>query len=325
MIRIFTLVAMLFATPSGAAGFQRVTLDGVHGALELGIWYPTDQAPAAVPNTPFGQALALEAPVAGRNLPVVVLSHGHGGWMGGHADTALALAEAGLVAVGLTHPGNNFQDESAPTPVWMETRPADVTVALDYVTAGWPGAGAVDAARIGAFGFSAGGYTVLAAAGAVPDAGRVTDHCREDPEEFICQVGMGSEITQSAKRFAPMGDARIGAVAALAPGLSFAFTPDSLSGIGIPVMLWSGAADDRVPEATNAAYLSAHLPQAQTVTVPDAGHFAFLAPCNPALEQANPRVWQIVCVDAPGFDRATFHVRMNGDLVTFFNAALMGG
>jgi len=51
--------------------------------------------------------------------------------------------------------------------------------------------------------------------------------------------------------------------------------------------------------------------------VPAAGHFAFRPSCNPALEQANPRVWEMACTDARGFDRAAFQQRFDRAVVEF--------
>jgi predicted dienelactone hydrolase len=52
--------------------------------------------------------------------------------------------------------------------------------------------------------------------------------------------------------------------------------------------------------------------------VPNAGHFAFLAPCAPALARVAPER----CRDRVGFDRATFHREFNSAVVAFFNAKL---
>jgi predicted dienelactone hydrolase len=52
--------------------------------------------------------------------------------------------------------------------------------------------------------------------------------------------------------------------------------------------------------------------------VPNAGHFAFLAPCTPALAAAAPEI----CRDPAGFDRAAFHREFNPAVVAFFKAKL---
>ena len=46
----------------------------------------------------------------------------------------------------------------------------------------------------------------------------------------------------------------------------------------------------------------------------NAGHFAFLAPCPPALVEAMPAI----CRDAAGFDRVAFHQTFNAQVLAFF-------
>src|SRR5437868_10717556 len=55
-------------------------------------------------------------------------------------------------------------------------------------------------------------------------------------------------------------------------------------------------------------------------TVEGAGHFAFLAPCTPALARAAA----LLCSDPPGFDRVAFHRAFNSAVTRFF-AARLGG
>jgi predicted dienelactone hydrolase len=61
------------------------------------------------------QVVAAGAPIVGEHLPLIVMSHGNGGFFGGHADTAQALAQAGFVVAALTHPGDNYKDQSRAT------------------------------------------------------------------------------------------------------------------------------------------------------------------------------------------------------------------
>ena len=52
--------------------------------------------------------------------------------------------------------------------------------------------------------------------------------------------------------------------------------------------------------------------------VPNAGHFAFLAPCSAGLKSIAPDI----CRDPAGFDRAAFHREFNAAVVAFFKAKL---
>ncbi|MDQ6620689.1 MAG: hypothetical protein M3Z31_13515 [Pseudomonadota bacterium] len=57
--------------------------------------------------------VARDAPIAGRDLPLVVISHGNGGGLQSHADLAFALAGAGYVVAAPMHAGDNFADQTA--------------------------------------------------------------------------------------------------------------------------------------------------------------------------------------------------------------------
>ncbi len=105
---------------------------------------------------------------------------------------------------------------------------------------------------------------------------------------------------------------------AAAPGFGFGFDPAQVVDLDVAIQLWGAAEDARVPEETNIGPLAATLtPPSEAHVVAAAGHFAFRPSCNPALEQANPRVWQMACTDAPEFDRGAFHARLNQEVVEF--------
>src|SRR5581483_5745702 len=76
-------------------GFEDVRIpDSPEQPLVAGIWYPTTAPASTHVLGPFTQTVALDAPVSGSALPLVVISHGGGGSLASHYDTALALAAA---------------------------------------------------------------------------------------------------------------------------------------------------------------------------------------------------------------------------------------
>jgi predicted dienelactone hydrolase len=329
MMRAAALALALPAGQTEAAGFQFLAIPASGGvpSIETAVWYPSRADLPDVPNTPSRQALSLNAPVDGERLPLVVISHGDGGWLGGHAGTALALAEAGFVVAAFNHPGNSDGDETAPPSRWMVERPAHVAQVVNHMQHNWEWAASLDLDRVGLFGFSAGGYTALVASGARPSIDRMSAHCQVQPDEFVCRTGMVEEIVNGgddALQDLQTPDARISAVVAVAPGFGFAFDAAGLSEVGASVQLWGGGRDERVPVATNIEPLVASLPQIPDVRrVEHAGHFGFMPTCNPALQAANPRVWDMVCVDAPDFDREAFQHKFNAEVVAFLRRALL--
>lgn len=318
MLRLPALAALLAGLFSAVAahaavGFQRFTIADPQGPpIEVGVWYPT-QAPAAPVSVElFREPLAKDAPVAGRKLPLVVISHGNGGSYAGHIDTAIALAEAGFVAASLTHTRDNWRDQSGATKVWE--RPRHLKLLIDHMLGAWADHDRIDAGRVGAFGFSAGGFTVLAAAGGEPDLTRVGPHCAEHPQFYDCRLvaRLGSDFSEDVTW---SSDARIKAVVAAAPALGFAFGRDGLANVRSPVQLWRAENDEVLPHPHYAEVVRRNLPRPPEHHVAaGAGHYDFLAACPAELARINP----IICTSAPGFDRRAFHVAFNREAVAFF-------
>jgi predicted dienelactone hydrolase len=328
IVALLVGVFVLAAGQAGAAGFQSATVpDPADKPLAIGIWYPSDAPVPAQPNKPFRQALSLDGAISGTGLPLVIMSHGAGGWLGGHADTALALAEAGFVVVAVTHTGDNRDDETYPASRWMVERPRHIARVLDYMLTGWRGHGRIDAARVGIFGFSAGAYTALVAVGGTPDLNLATAHCLADPQELVCRVDMVADFVAPAVAGRPASiwvhDRRIRAAVIAAPGFGFAFDARALAPVTVPIQLWAASEDERVPYASNTGIVRHALPRPPEFhLVEGAGHFAFLPPCNPELEAALPEIWKMVCVDPPEFDRAVFHRLFNATVIDFFRRSL---
>ncbi|WP_312163731.1 prolyl oligopeptidase family serine peptidase [Phenylobacterium sp.] len=283
------------AKPADAVAFSRLVVpDGEGPAIEAGVWSPPG--------------------VAGR-LPLVVISHGNGGDFRSHEDTAQALAAAGFVVAALTHTGDNWRDQSRATDV--AGRPRQLSVLIDYMLADWDGRAVIDPERVGAFGFSAGGFTVLTAAGGEADLSRIEGHCRAHPGFYDCRLIAARPVGPESPRWTH--DARIKALVVAAPALGFAFTPGRLDAVAQPVQLWQAAGDEVLPAPWYVEPVRQALPTAPEFhRVEGAGHFDFLRPCTPQLAAAAPEV----CAPTPGFDRAAFHLRFNEEVVRFLKAKL---
>lgn len=304
------------------AGFSQLSVPDPQGPpIPAGIWYPSlaDEVEQTLGLNLHSVAEA--APVVGDGLPLLVVSHGIGGWLGGHCLTAAAFARAGYVVVAFTHPGDNDHDARRSLHVW--DRPRHVGVVLDHVLAHWPGAARVDAGRIGIFGFSAGGFTALVAVGAVPDMYRTLPHCAAHPGEWMCRVMRKRGFDPAREGPVPEGawrhDRRFRAAVVVAPALGFTFGPEGLAGVTAPVQLWRAADDEFLPHPWNAQAVHDALPiPPEYHVVPGARHFAFMPPCTPALAAAVPDI----CRDPPGFDRRAFHRTFEADVLRFLGAHL---
>jgi predicted dienelactone hydrolase len=300
-------------------GFQvGFTTDSKGQHFPIGIFYPTKAQ--TYPTTLVGTVLlsvARDAPVTGSNLPLIVFSHGNGGGVQSHADLALALASAGYIVAIPQHTGDNFSDQSEfGTESWLHQRSDEYHASVDYMLNDWSGHKQIDPARIGAFGFSAGGFTVLTAIGAQPDLGSIAKHCAESPE-FVCDLlqQVNSPLLHDnllASNTVFSSDPRIRSAVIAAPGLVFTMAPNGLNNINIPVQLWHGDKDNNVPYDTNIQpILNALGPKVEFHSVVGAGHFSFLIPCGLF---SPPQI----CSEQGGFDRKSFHTDMNARVINFF-------
>ena len=316
----FSLAAQL-RPAEAAVGYQHLMIDDPRGGqIEVGVWYPADAKTASTYVGAYPLDVAVDAsPSAGRH-PLVVMSHGNGGSFAGHVDTAMALAEAGFVAAALTHTGDNYRDQSRA--VDLPNRPRQLKRLLDYMVDEWPQHDAVDARRIGAFGFSAGGFTVLALAGGEPDLSRFAPHCEAHPAVYDCAlVARSPGVMKAIAAAKPVWtlDTRLRAVVSAAPAIGFAFGAEGLKTVTVPVSLWRAEFDQVLPDPDYATAVRETLPRPPEFhLVANADHYDFLPPCNEILKRNAP----IICPSRTGFDRAAFHEGFNREVVAFFKRTL---
>ncbi|GAA0643897.1 alpha/beta hydrolase family protein [Brevundimonas lenta] len=305
MSRLRRFVSPIFALAVGISALTAPALaqdqtfriaDPEGGEIEAGVWLPETSDGAA--------------------RPLVVISHGNGGWYRGHHDAAEALARAGFVVAALTHPGDNWRDDSRSTQ--LSDRPRHLSLLIDHMTGEWSGPVAIDDGRIGAFGFSAGAFTVTSIIGGDSDPALIARHCEEEPEVFVCGLLAQQPIDTAAWR--PRNhDPRVKAAVIAGPALGMAFTGESLAAVRIPIQLWQAADDEILPSPFNAEPIRDRLGRAPEYhLVADAGHFDFLPPCAPEMAAQIPAL----CRSKPGFDRAAFHETFNREVVRFFSETI---
>ncbi|MEM0929377.1 MAG: prolyl oligopeptidase family serine peptidase [Pseudomonadota bacterium] len=99
-----------------------------------------------------------------------------------------ALAEEGYIAVAVDHHGNTAAEESFDPRgfrTWWE-RSRDLTFALDALLANDTFGRLIDQDRLGAAGFSLGGYTVTALAGGQTDRELFRAFCASEQADATC-------------------------------------------------------------------------------------------------------------------------------------------
>jgi predicted dienelactone hydrolase len=309
------------------------------------IWYPADltavEHPQFIgdPASPFALAgsAAPDAPIAPApaKFPLILLSHGTGGSALMMAWLGTALASHGFVAVAVNHPGNNALEEYTIQgfSLWQE-RAKDLSTLIDLLLADSTLGPRIDSARIGAAGFSLGGFTMIEIAGGLGELSRYQEFCNSprkdgmcvDPPEFPNLLAKTAELAksdpdfQAALREAAKShrDPRVHAIFAIAPAIGPAFSVESLEKISVPAAIVAGTADTNVPPDTSAKFFAAHIPGAKLTLFTGVGHYTFLATCAELGRRRRPEL----CVDPAGVLRDDIH-RQTADLAAaFFDANL---
>lgn len=323
VLGLAAIATMTQAAGMRPIGFERILVANPPEApLEGGVWYPASGGDSAAATSWPG--VYSNVAVTGAHLPLIVISHGGAGSYDSHYDTALALARGGFVVAAIDHAGDTYDDQSKVMQLWR--RPEQLRRLISYMLEKWPEHRLLDGQRVGAFGFSNGGFTVLVAAGGVPDLMRAGPYCRQHPGHDLCaamrHVGVDPDNPPiHVPKNAWVTDPRIRAIVAAAPAFGFTFGRQGLRNLRIPVQLWHAANDRHQPDPYYEAAVRKALPiPPEYHVVAGSGHYDFLPPCNKTLAAGNPAI----CSDPPGFDRAAFHAELNTEIVRFFRAHLQG-
>ena len=321
-------------------GFSRLsTADPMGGQMQYSLWYPTKVPNSVVKLGPYEFPGTQDAEPAAGHFGLVILSHGSGGFDLGHRDTAIALAKAGFIAAAPLHPRNNFRDDIGDDQrIVLDGRPRQLSAVIDALLAQRAWSSRIDSKKIAAFGFSAGGYTVLAALGAVPKFSRILDHCeRHADEDPYCRIinSVGTEESAArARAYAEPArrahDGRLRA-AVIADPLAVPFPDATLKALPPAKLMFFR------PEVENVLKAEFHVsrvvrlleqrdnfPAPQDIVLPKAHHLSFIAPIPESVGKslAGPEHFDRAAFLEEMNRRAALHEEMNRTIVTFFKQAL---
>jgi predicted dienelactone hydrolase len=275
--------------------------------LRVTVWYPAaadarevslDIGPPGSPLFKVGSAAPDAAFADATRRPVILFSHGFGGTARMMAWFEVALARAGYVVIAVDHPGNNGLGKmTVAGAIMFWDRAGDLAVALAAAKAD-PAIGPhLDLGRLGVAGFSAGGFTAIAATGGRVDLARFRAFCQANPTDGICAPQKEFAVTQGeaaaalaspelAPEAARAGDdhaiAGARAAFAIAPAIVEAFDPASLAKDQTPTAIILGDADPVAPPDTNGRLAGRLIPHARLKELPGVGHYDFLATCTAA-------------------------------------------
>ena len=320
---LFLIFWVLLAVTARAAGLRDLLIpaDSSGPQISAKVWTPCAAPPGPMVVDSEAGPLTIQAVMdcaaTGKDLPLIVISHGLFGDVFSHHDTAAFLADNGFAVVTLNHTQDSvaaMKGKSADNLSSFLVRPVDIKRAIGFVLADSQTSVDIDARRIGFFGFSRGGYTGLVLAGAVPNFHAPPFPC---PEEFLmCRQIRDRDIPAHA----PGHEPRIAAFVIADP---ISFFPDqaSLKNVVAPIQLWSSEHGGMGVRPEDVASVKTNLPRSPEFHRPaDSGHFSFLFPCPNEVAKASP----FLCTDPPGFDRAAFHKKLNAQVLEFFRKNLPG-
>lgn len=327
-----TALALLSLTGTAQAqnaGFRSITIPG-DIPMTVALFYPTGAAARPIPMGPWQPVVAPGAPASQAPLRgLILISHGTGGTELNHHNLATRLASDGYLVAAVRHPGDNWQDRSLITSGrYFSERPRQLTLVLDALLASPEWGPRIPAEHIGAVGHSAGGYSVLALAGAQAEPQRAAQHCRtvqDDPGFCSLAKGTGAvpasgvqpafaeDVAAPAATRVSALDRRIRAIVATAP-MAVVFTPESLATINVPVRVMMAEGDVVLNAKYHGAYVVTNLLKAQSSIVPGAGHFAFMAQSTIPL----PSAAGDAASNPAGFDRMAFLPQLENQVSAFF-------
>jgi predicted dienelactone hydrolase len=137
---------------------------------------------------------------------------------------------------------------------------------------------------------------------------------------YVCKLFGAIMLCLTATLAQGAGIRAINTPGVIVDPISVFFTDKSFGEVKIPVQLWASefGGNGVVPDSVD--IVDKNLPAKHEYhVVANSGHFAFLAPCPPALVAELP----YICKDAGDFDRAAFHRQFNADALAFFKAQLV--
>ncbi len=336
---------LLAGDPVGVAKISVVSQDYPR-PLAVTVWYPA--AAAGKPDETAQDRIfeippaSRDAPISPGRFPLILLSHGSGSRAEGMGWIAAALAERGFIVAGPNHLGTTSGDSTpAATPkIWERTQ--DLSAVITSLTEDPRWKASLDPGRIGAFGFSLGGSTVLELAGARPDLSAYIRYCQSYPDMMDCRWFAGGRGYAGGEQVAvppfdlssvdrvqfekTRRDTRISAVVAVDPGLATVMQPDSVKTIGIPITLINLGSVGHIPAAVVSDRLAEQIPGARYKQVDMADHFSFLPICKPGASDFLRSVGEVdpICEET-GRPRADIHAELVQEITRTFADTLKPG
>jgi len=299
------------------------------------VWYPTSDT-IKKHNDGFRPFARLETVKDGKmvegKFPLVMISHGTGGGRLTLEWLADALVQNGFIVAAVDHWGNTYDNKIPIDFVTPWERPQDISFVLTGLLKDPKFGPAIDQDRIGAAGFSIGGYTTIALAGARlnyealknygnTSGGKQESTLPEFPGLFDFLKNDGDKVDQSFKNSPKMlKDKRIKAFFAMCPAIGQGFVSKSqFKEVDKPLYIVEVESDHITPYKTNAQHYHELIPASKFLLIKGkADHYVFLGEAAEPVKKESP----VYFTDDPSVSRHQIHEQVSGLAVDFFKEKL---
>jgi predicted dienelactone hydrolase len=334
IITIIALLLPLLASAQIKIGQRTIRFNDTarQRPLVTEIWYPTDDSrePFVIPHYPFVHISTIrDAKLPEGKHPLIMLSHGTGGGRITLEWLADALVQKGFIVASVDHWGNTYNNKIAINFVTPWQRPQDISFVLTGLLNDKDFGSVIDAGRIGAAGFSIGGYTVIALAGGKLDLDAL-DKFTETTEgkkeitlpEFpnLADQIDDKAVAESFRTSPDLMDKRIKAFFAICPAIGQGFiSRQQLKRVTAPMYIVGAQSDSIAPVITNAKTYHKLIPKSKLLIIPGkTGHYVFL---NEGSAEMKP-TGGIYFNDDASVDRKAIHQQV-GDVAAKFFAGVL--
>jgi predicted dienelactone hydrolase len=295
------------------------------------IWYPTyDRLQAAGETTdlPFIlQPTIRDAGFTDHKCPLILISHGTGGNRFSLAWLAIPLAEKGYIVVAPDHWGNTFDNKIPEYFVRYWERPTDISFLLSQLLDDKIIGHLIKSDKIGIIGFSFGGYTSLALAGADIDCNLLQEKIKTPSGKKEFNIPEYGDLTKMIGQIScdsvqkTFKDSRIRAFVALSPALGSGFDrSEQTSSIDSPVLIIASENDKITPVGTNAGNYHLLIKGSQYILLGGkAGHYVFLNEADEELKKEAKRYYK----DSRTINRSMIHRKVENEISLFFEKSFM--
>ncbi len=243
------------------------------------LWYPSDDnnAPLDIPTDKIWlhpkEKRGVKISEKEKSYPLVLMSHGHKGDRRERSWLSELLVEQGFIVASVEHFGSAWSEYNPLATIAFWDRALDISFVIDQLLENETFKNHLDPENIGFIGYSLGGMTGLALAGAQaknPEeiALKYQHEVKDIPVDKIQQIDY-SPANQNYK------DPRIKAFLLLCPA-TFAFPSDTFRQIKVPVGLVASLDDEILPHKEHAERLLNNLPIQRTKILNHISHYAFL-------------------------------------------------